>query len=72
MIIGNDLRYNPATNQIYADCNEYKDIVGKKGLKDNNEKLTELVKNVYKELRGMKGCYVYFRDRNLQAFLKNV
>ena len=71
LIIGNDLKYDPATNEIYADYKEYKDKAGK-GLKDNNEKLTELVKNVYKVLftRGMKGCYVYCRDKHLQAYLK--
>jgi DUF2075 family protein len=41
-------------------------------LKANNHKLTELVKNVYKILisRGMKGCYVYCRDQELQNYFQ--
>jgi DUF2075 family protein len=72
VIIGNDLKFNPDTMELYADYGEYKDSQGKKGLKNNRRKLTELVKNVYKILlsRGMKGCYVFCRDQNLQTYLK--
>lgn len=67
VIIGKDLKFDPQTMTLYADYDEYKDTVGKKGLKKDPAKLTELVKNIYKVLlsRGMKGCYVYCRDRNL-------
>ncbi|MDT0149854.1 DUF2075 domain-containing protein [Priestia aryabhattai] len=72
IIIGNDLTYDNASGYLYADYSEYKDKMGKRGLKNDNEQLTELVKNVYKTLlsRGMKGCYVYCRDKKLEAYLK--
>ncbi|MFQ6584659.1 DNA/RNA helicase domain-containing protein [Priestia megaterium] len=72
IIIGNDLKYDNASGYLYADYSEYKDKMGKRGLKNDNEQLTELVKNVYKTLlsRGMKGCYVYCRDKKLEAYFK--
>lgn len=72
VIIGNDLRYNPLTGEVYANSNDYYDTTGKKGLKDNPAELTRLIKNIYKVLlsRGMKGCFVYCRDKNLQEYLQ--
>ncbi|WNY27139.1 DUF2075 domain-containing protein [Methanolapillus ohkumae] len=72
IIVGNDLKFNPETKEIYASYNDYKDMVGKKGLKEKPLELTRLVSNVYKILmsRGMKGCYVYCRDSELQEYLK--
>ena len=71
IIIGNDLKFNEATGELYTDYNEYKDKTGKKGLKDNPAQLTALVKNIYKVLmsRGMRGCYVYCRDEPLQRYM---
>jgi len=72
VIVGNDLRYNPKTREVYASYDDYKDLVGKKGLKNNPEELTKLIGNIYKILmsRGMKGCYVYCRDQELQYHFK--
>lgn len=72
VIIGYDLKYDKQNFQLYADFNEYKDFTGKKGLKYNRSKLTELIKNIYKILisRSMKGCYIYCRDNALQEYLK--
>jgi len=72
VIIGNDLRYNPLTKEIYASYGDYYDSTGKKGLKENPVELTKLVKNIYKVLlsRGMKGCFLYCRDKNLQDYLR--
>ena len=72
VIIGNDLRYDSETMTLYADYNEYKDITGKKGLKQNPEQLLAYIKNIYKVLmsRGMKGCYVFARDPELQYYLQ--
>lgn len=68
VIIGNDLKFNPDSMTVYASYDEYKDSVGKKGLKNNPEELTKLISNIYKILmsRGMKGCYIYCRDQELQ------
>ncbi|MNK89896.1 Type III restriction enzyme, res subunit [compost metagenome] len=72
VIIGNDLKFNPETMELYADYDQYKDTMGKRGLKSNQERLTKLVKNIYKILisRGMKGCYVYCRDQELRRYLE--
>lgn len=72
IIIGNDLRFDPKSMQLYASYDNYKDSIGKRGLKDNPEKLKQLITNVYKTLmsRGMKGCYVYCVDTALQEYFK--
>lgn len=71
VIIGNDLRYDPKTMKIYANFDDYHDRTGKKGLKNRPEDLTYLIKNIYKVLlsRGMKDCYVFCRDKQLQDYL---
>jgi len=73
VIVGNDLKYDPATGKVYASYNEYKDTGGKKGLKNDPERLSLFVKQIYKVLmtRGMKGCYIYVRDPDLRDYLKS-
>ena len=72
VLIGNDLTYDSQTGELGADYIEYKDRTGKKGLKNNPQELTKLIKNIYKVLmtRGMKGCYVFCRDAELRAYLQ--
>lgn len=72
VIIGNDLIFNPATRKVEAVYDEYYDKAGKKGLKSKPEKLTEYVKNIYRVLlsRGMKGCFVYCRNKDLGDYFK--
>ncbi|WP_372008630.1 DUF2075 domain-containing protein [Paenibacillus chitinolyticus] len=71
VIIGNDLKFDLEQLKLYADYDEYKDRVGKRGLKYDNEKLSILVKNIYKVLisRGIKGCFLYCRNKELQEYL---
>jgi DUF2075 family protein len=73
VIIGNDLRYDPDMMKICSSYDDYYDAMGKTGLKEKPEELTCLIKNIYKVLmsRGMKGCYVFCRDKNLQDYLRN-
>jgi len=73
VIIGNDLRYDYEVGTVTAVYEEYKDAAGKKGLKNNQHELDELVKNIYKVLlsRGMKGCYLYCRDYGLQHYIRS-
>ena len=68
VIVGPDLKFDDEKKQLIASYNDYKDSVGKAGLRDDPVKLTELVTNVYKTLmsRGMKGCYIYCVDEKLQ------
>jgi DUF2075 family protein len=72
VIIGYDLKFNGDSYQLIADYHEYKDKPGKKGLKNNPDQLTALVKQIYRILisRGMKGCYLFCRDKQLQAYVK--
>ena len=58
VIIGNDMKFDPETMEIYADYDNYYDTPGKKGLKNQRTRLTAYVKNIYRVLlsRGMKVC----------------
>jgi len=42
-------------------------------MKDKPEELNRLVRNIYKVLmtRGMRGCYVYFEDKELEKYFMN-
>lgn len=73
VIVGNDLRYDPNKGQFYTCWEDYYDIKGKQGLRNNPDELCRLVRNIYRILlsRGMKGCYVYFRDPATEAYFKN-
>ncbi|GAI77719.1 unnamed protein product, partial [marine sediment metagenome] len=44
-----------------------------KVVKRSGENLVNLMKNVYRVLltRGMKGCYVYFMNKNTRDFIKS-
>jgi DUF2075 family protein len=72
VIIGNDLKFDSISMTLYSSINEYKDKMGKRGLKDKPVELTKFVSNIYKVLmsRGMKGCYVYCRDKELEKHFK--
>jgi uncharacterized protein len=73
VIVGNDLRFDEEKLEYYAPWAFYKDIAGKKGLKNDPEKLCLLVKNIYKVLmtRGIYGCYVFFQDKRLREYFKS-
>ena len=79
VIIGKDLKYR--NGKVITDFNERskddKTLWGiKKMSKENPEKATqiadEVIKNTYRTLmtRGMKGCYVYCVDEELQKYFK--
>lgn len=72
VIIGDDLEFNPITKAFSTDHNKYKDKTGKKGLKDQPKELNRLVRNIYKVLmtRGMRGCYVYFTNKDVEKYFK--
>ena len=73
VIIGDDLKYDAGGQEYFVDWKSYKDAAGKKGLKENPQMLSRLVRNIYKTLmsRGMKGCYVYICDRPLREYIEN-
>ena len=72
VLVGADLKYDIDNRRVTASYNDYKDFPGRKGLKDKPQKLTELVCNIYKTLmsRGIRGCYIFCVDANLQSHFK--
>ncbi len=73
VIVGSDLRFDRETMEYYSHWDSYKDIAGKKGLRNSPDELKKLVKNIYKILmsRGMKGCYVFFMDKDTERYFKS-
>lgn len=73
VIIGKDLRFDPESMEYYVDWSSYKDSAGKKGLREEPEKLSELVRSIYKVLmsRGMKGCYVHIVDKEVEKYFRS-
>lgn len=73
IIIGKDLQYDPKEKLLFASWEHYKDVAGKKGLKDNPVQFDRLVRNIYRILltRAMKGCFIYCHDHNLQEYLRH-
>lgn len=69
VIFGKDLVYD-FDNQEWVSNKKYSADTVVKGSKD---KFTDLVKNTYRVLlsRGLKGCYVYFIDKNTERFIKS-
>lgn len=76
VIIGNDLRFNEATQRIEFSRDDYFDARGKEniprlGLTFSDDEILELVKNIYRVLltRGIKGTYLYVCDEPLRRYL---
>jgi len=69
VIIGPDLSYNLDKTKWEGHPERSHDTT----VKRSKEKFTEMVKNAYRVLlsRGMKGCYVYFMDKNTERFVKS-
>ena len=80
VIIGDDIRYEDGhivtdytkraqTDQSLKGINK---ISREDGTKKANKIADSIIKNTYRTLmtRGMKGCYVYCIDKNLQEYLK--
>ena len=71
VIFGNEIKYNPETEEIEIDESEYFDKNGKNGI-DDPAVLKEYILNIYKTmlLRGIKGTFIYVCDRNLREYFK--
>jgi hypothetical protein len=69
VIVGGDLCHDAASDSLRADITATKDPT----LRRSRETFEQHVKNVYRTLlsRGMKGCYVYFVDKNTERFFKS-
>jgi len=81
VIIGNDIRYEngqivtdygkrASTDQSLKGINK---IANEYGQDEANRIADRIIKNTYRTLmtRGMKGCYVYCVDKNLENYLKS-
>jgi DUF2075 family protein/DNA replication protein DnaC len=69
VIFGRDLVYNFDKQEWEGHPEESSDIV----VKRSRDQFVDLVKNTYRVLlsRGMKGCYVYFIDKDTERFFKS-
>lgn len=68
VIVGPDLKYDKQNDCLIADRECTKDPV----LKRSRDKFDEYVRNIYRVLmsRGIKGCYVYFVDKNVEKYFE--
>jgi uncharacterized protein len=69
VIFGNDLVYVPEDAGWKGDRTKSFDTVVKRAA----DRFEQMVKNTYRVLltRGMKGCYVYFADKNTENFFRS-
>lgn len=75
VLIGKDLRYDPASGKIIADKAMISKDDKSSGIKSADDTIAErLIKNTYKTLltRGQKGCYIYCEDKALREYLKQM
>ena len=70
VIFGKEIDYDPSSNSIVIDLNEYRDKKVKAGMVE--AELKKLIINTYTTIlaRGIKGCYVYACNKNLQNYLR--
>ena len=68
VIFGSDLRYELDRQAWTGDPTGSCDAV----VKRSKDRFVDLVKNTYRVLlsRGLKGCYVYFMDRDTERFVR--
>jgi len=69
VIFGRDLVYDLDSHKWRGQIDHSADPV----LNKSKDKFTGYAKNAYRVLltRGMKGCYVYFQDKDTERFVKN-
>ncbi|CAN9442428.1 unnamed protein product [Alternaria alternata] len=78
VIIGLDLRFDPARRRLYVDRDSYFDKKGKEnnralGRKYSDDDLLRFITQIYAVLltRGIRGTYVYVCDPGLRAYLSD-
>ncbi len=69
VIVGSDLKYDEKNDCLIGNPQGTKDPV----LKRSKDRFDEYVKNIYRVLmsRGLKGCYVYFVDKDVENYFKS-
>lgn len=70
VIFGEEIDYNPITNKIEVDLHKFKDTKVKADC--DPQVVKDYIINTYTTIlaRGIKGCYVYACNKNLQEYLK--
>ena len=68
VIVGPDIKYDKETDSLVGNLEGTKDPV----LKRSKGEFDRYVKNIYRVLmsRGLKGCYVYFVDKEVEAYFR--
>jgi uncharacterized protein len=69
VIVGPDLKYDKENDCLVSDISGTKDQM----LKRSKDNFDQYVKNIYRVLmsRGMKGCYVYFVDKDVEKYFRS-
>jgi hypothetical protein len=69
VIVGPDLKYDKKNDCLVGNIAGTKDPM----LKRSKDKFEEYVRNIYRVLmsRGMKGCYVYFVDKEVENYFRS-
>ncbi len=72
IIFGNEISFNPETQEIIIKEENYFDKNGKQSIKDPKE-LKAFILNIYKTimLRGIKGTYIFVCDPLLRAYFES-
>lgn len=73
VLIGKDLRYDPATGKVVTDRSKVSKDDKSSGIRTSSDFVAErLIKSTYKTLltRGQKGCYIYCEDDDLREYIK--
>lgn len=72
VIVGPELSYDAKVDRLVVNADKYEDRNGWRGITDPAE-LERYIINIYKTLmtRGIKGCYVYFVDKETERFFKS-
>lgn len=69
VIVGSDLKYDKINDCLIGNPAGTKDPI----LLRSKDRFGEYVKNIYRVLmsRGMKGCYIYFIDKDVENYFKS-
>ena len=72
VIIGEDIKYDPVSKEIYVDKDNYFDQQGKSGVANDPESLREYISNIYITLmtRGIRGTFIYVCNPELRNYME--
>ena len=73
VIVGPELSVNTETGKLEIIKEHYRDKKGSAGI-ESDDVLKKYIINIYKTLltRGIKGCYVYFVDKEVEKYFRRL